>query len=91
MANPEPLPRKATTPLFHTILVYMYIILADWLKDNVKPIVSAFDFSLNWKIVYVQTIDALKKVLYYTVIATQYYTYTVSKEFMHSIKNKSCY
>ena len=32
-----------------------------WLKDNVKPIVSAFDFSL--KIVYVQTIDALKKVL----------------------------
>ena len=40
-----------------------------WLKDNVKPIVSAFDFSLNWKIVHVQTIDALKKVLY-TVIAT---------------------
>ena len=37
-----------------------------WLKDNV---VSAFDFSLNWKIVYVQTIDGLKKVLY-TVIAT---------------------
>ena len=77
MANPEPLPRKATTPLFHTILVYMYIILADrvlyttqWLKDNVKPIVSVFDFSLNWKIVYVQTIDVLKKVLYYKVIAT---------------------